>query len=561
MAQTPQTETTPSPSAGRRDRTPVAQRVLIIGLDGATFDVLGPMMQAGRMPRLKEFIERGTSGVLRSTTPPITPAAWTTFMTGKGPGLHGIIDFERYHVRTNALSLNSTRCLDRVRTIWQILGDKGFKVGSVNVPMTYPPTPVNGFMISGFETPGIEADFTYPTSLKNEILHRFPQYSYQTRWRRKTFGGDALFAENLDYIKQSFRQGAELTRFCGDKYGWDVLMVVFKLVDNLQHKTWKYLDERTRGRDRHRAVLTAGCFNELDAAVGDLLDYADQRGAHVVMMSDHGHGSLEGKIQPNLMLRRWGYLALKGVATRAATRLRHQLDRWTRRRKGKFAAGSLSLERDLAVDFAGTRAAVMHAGMNGFLYVNLKGRQQTGIVDPADYETLRTELRERFLAVTDRTPEGRIIQVFPEVHKPEELYGCSREGREWLPDLLLVPAPALAVVRKIRGSSAVSWLPARRMEGTHRVEGMFAAAGSGIAAGKEVSSHIVNMTPTVLAMMGLNLPDDMEGRVMSEIFDPPIEIGTESAGQVSEASTDSAVYSAREEELLTQRLMDLGYLE
>ena len=561
MAETAETTTQAQQSAGRRDRTAVAQRVLIVGLDGATFDVLGPMMRAGRMPRLQRFIEGGASGVLRSTTPPITPAAWTTCMTGKGPGLHGIIDFERYDVRTNALRFNSTQCLSSVRTIWQILGDKGFAVGSVNVPMTYPPTPVNGFMISGFETPSINTNFAYPPQLKQEILERFPDYSFKTRWRRKTFGGDDLFARNLDYIKRSFHQGAELTRFCGDRYGWDVLMVVLKLVDNLQHKTWRYLDERTRGRDPHRAELTAACFNELDAAVGSLLDYADEHNAHVVMVSDHGHGSLEGKIQPNLMLRRWGYLALKGRGTRIGTRLQHQLDRWTKRRKGKFAAGSFSLARDLAVDFSRTRAAVMHAGMNGFLYINLKGRQETGIVDPADYEPLRDELRDRLLAETCRTPDGRSIKLFPEVHKPEELYGCEREGREWLPDLLLVPAEALAVVRKIRGLSPVSWLPHRQMEGTHRVNGIFAAGGPGVAAGKTTDSDIVNVTPTVLAMMGLNVPDDMEGRVMTDIFETPIEVGIESAAEMTAPTSDDAVYSAKDEDDLTQRLRDLGYLE
>ena len=108
---------------------PAAERLLIIGLDGATFDVLNPLMAAGRMPRLQEAVASGTSGILRSTVPPITPAAWTTFLTGKQPGSHGIIDFERYDIHTNQLRLNSTRCLDHVRTIWQVLGDHGFRVG------------------------------------------------------------------------------------------------------------------------------------------------------------------------------------------------------------------------------------------------------------------------------------------------------------------------------------------------------------------------------------------------------------------------------------------------
>lgn len=339
-------------------------------------------------------------------------------------------------------------------------------------------------------------------------------------------------------------------------------MVVFKLVDNLQHKAWKYLDERTRGSNFERARLTTGCFSELDDVLGELFEYAHRYDAHVVIMSDHGHGSLEGKVQPNLLLKDWGYLVLRGVGARARTRAAHVLHRWFGT-KGRFAAGNPGLERDLAVDFSRTRAAVMHAGMAGFLYINLKGRQQTGIVEPDQYEALRDELRARLLAQRCSTPSGETVPAFPEVHKPEELYGCNRADREWLPDLLLVPAEGLAVVRKIRGSSPVSWLPPHRMEGTHRVNGIFAAAGPGIAAGRTVASDIVNVTPTILAMMGLNVPDDMEGRVIEDIFDPPIEIGTEAVGEAaaSPSAGGDAVYSVEDQEVLTQRLRDLGYLE
>src|SRR5687767_14762288 len=201
-----QTATVISSEGPTRELPALAQRVLIIGLDGATFDVLDPMMASGRMPNLRHLVETGTRGILDSTKPPITPAAWTTFMTGKGPGRHGIVDFEKYDVRTNQLSFNSTYEI-REKTIWEILSEKGFRVGSINVPMTYPPRKVNGFMISGFETPSIEKDFTYPRELKDEILRRWPDYNYRSNWERKTFGGDDLFQRNLTYIERSFEQG------------------------------------------------------------------------------------------------------------------------------------------------------------------------------------------------------------------------------------------------------------------------------------------------------------------------------------------------------------------
>jgi predicted AlkP superfamily phosphohydrolase/phosphomutase len=545
---------------GRAFRTPI-RRLLIVGLDGATFDVLNPLMAEGRMPRLKVAVAAGASGLLRSTVPPITPAAWTTFLTGKNPGAHGIIDFERYDVHTNKLSLNSTRCLDHVRNLWQILGDQGLKVGSVNVPMTHPPTPVNGFLVSGFETPGPKSDFVYPPELKSAILERWPDPTLKTKWKRRTFGGDGVFRENLDYISRSFHQGAEMSMWLGEKHGWDVLMVVFKLVDNLQHKVWKYLDPRCSNRNPIRRDLAKQCFAEADQAVGALLDYASTNKAAVLIVSDHGHGSLEGKVQPNLLLERWGYLALQGGGSQRATRARYVWDR-LRGRTRRFARTGDVLH-DLAVDFSRTRACVMHAGMAGFLYINLQGRQPSGIVRPADYEALRDELRARFLGdeCRVRDPQGREIHLFSEVHKPEELYGCSRTDQPWLPDLILTPHESLAVVRKIRGRRVVRWLSYNRLEGTHRPDGVLIATGQGIARAANVHANIVDCAPTILAMLGLRVPDDMQGRVIRELFERPPTIEYEAAREACRSVEKEEVYSAHELQQVTERLSDLGYLE
>jgi len=561
----------PSDGAAEPDKRPLAgsaRRVLIIGLDGATFDMLDLLMAEGRMPRLTAAISSGTSGLLRSTTPPITPAAWTTFLTGKQPGSHGIIDFERYDVRTNKLQLNSTRCLDHVRNLWQILGDAGLKVGSVNVPMTYPPIPVNGFMVSGFETPGPDSDFVYPSDLKNEILDRWPDPTLRAKWRRRVLGGDALFERNIAYISRSFHQGAEMTMWLGDRFGWDVLMVVLKLVDNLQHKTWKYLDPRWSNRNPARCEMAKRGFEEADKAVGTLLNYARANDAAVLMVSDHGHGSLEGKVQPNLLLKQWGYLSLRGGGAQKTVRGRYLWDRMRGRTKRFKRVGDI--EHDLAVDFSRTKACVMHAGMAGFLYINLDGRQPTGIVKQTEYETLRDELKERFRGdeCRVRDPDGKTIQLFSEVHKPEELYGCSREDQPWLPDLLLTPHESLAVVRKIRGRRAVRWFPYHRIEGTHRPDGILVASGPGVVRTPTVENrrhtvraHIADCAPTILAMLGLRIPDDMEGRVITDIFEKPPVIETEAARTGTALSQVDEVYSEKDLQQVTERLSDLGYLE
>jgi predicted AlkP superfamily phosphohydrolase/phosphomutase len=543
----------------QRPLKPIVNRLLIIGLDGATFDVLNPMMDAGRMPHLKQFIADGAAGILNSTKPPITPAAWTTFMTGKGPGRHGILDFEKFDIAKHELSFNSTYQI-REKTLWELLSEKGLRVGSINVPMTYPPKPVNGFMISGFETPSIDANFTWPAELKEEILREIPTYNYRTNWQRRALGGEDVLARNLEYICNSFDQGLQLTRFCGQKYGWDVLMVLYKLVDNLQHKTWKYLDPRTADAYPHAAEMVADCFTRLDNVLGGLFEYAAENDANVLIMSDHGHGSLEGKAQPNLLLKEWGYLTLRNAWDQAGTRVKHWVHRMTKGKVTRFEQGTYAIERELAVDWSRTKACVVHAGIYGFLYMNVRDRGPYGIVDPAEYESLRDEIAEKLQSATALNKDGQSIRIFPEIYKTEQLYNCSREEAPNLPDLLLVPHHGLAVVRKIRRNKPVRWIPDHRMEGTHRVEGIMAMGGPGVRQGASVSANIVDITPTVLASLGLRVPLDMEGQVIKDAFEvapvvesePPVE-------RAKEGEAD--VYTDEERRLIEARLSDLGYLE
>jgi len=545
---------------GQRPLPPLTKRLLIIGLDGATWDVLDPIIADGRMPALKEFMEQGAAGVLHSTKPPITPAAWTTFMTGKGPGRHGIIDFETYHVKTHTLSFNSTFEI-REKTLWELLSEKGLRVGSINVPMTYPPRPVNGFMISGFETPSTRAEFTYPAQLKRDILREFPDYSYRTNWRRKALGGFDLLKQNLDYICDSFMQGFRLTKYCGDKFGWDLLMIVHKLVDNLQHKTWKYLDPRLKSQYPRGAEMAAECFTRLDESLARMFEYARENDALTLIMSDHGHGSLDGKAQPNRLLERWGYLALRSPWQQAAQRAGYWKHRLTKGKANRFQQGNRGIDSELAIDWTRTRACVMHAGIYGFLYINLKGRGPIGIVDPGDYESLRDEIAARLRAATVRDRAGREITIFPDVYKTEELFGCEREDYPNLPDLLLSPWPGLAVVRKIRGRQPVRWCSPQRLEGTHRAEGIIVVGGGpGVCAGKRIEGNIVDITPTALAALGLRVPVDMEGRVLDEAFVEKLVVEREPP--VAKPFAERAeVYSDEERRLLERRLSDLGYLE
>ncbi len=530
---------------------------MVIGLDGATFDVLGPIMDQGYMPHLKYLVNTGTSGILNSTRPPMTPAAWTTFMTGMGPGRHGVIDFEHYDPQTNSLKFNNTFQI-KDKTIWQILSEKKFRVGSLHLPMTYPPQAVNGFMVSGFETPSIKDNFTYPQDLKDLILREIPDYTYSTNWKRGVLGGRSYFAENLEYFKRNFRQNVKLAQVCTETYGWDVMMVLFKLTDNIQHKCWKFLTPEAGKNDPTKQRMVFSCFQVLDECLGKLMDLAREMEATVLVMSDHGHGSLDGRAQPNWLLKHWGFLNLTSSFSQFVARVNNTWGRLTKKKGGRYAQPDQGIEHDLAIDWQNTKACVMHAGIYGFLYINLKGRQPQGIVDPVDYEPMRDELIKRFLAARD---EKFGEPVFQEVLKPEELYNCSREDHKNLPDLMLIPRTGLAVVRKIRGFKAVKWALDGRLGGTHRVEGIFLAHGPGVKPGLKINAEIADITPTLLAMLGLAVPADMEGKALTEIFDPSLKVEFEPPKKYQPVEGPAEIYSEEEQKLLTQRLSDLGYLE
>ena len=144
-------------------------KLLIIGLDAATLDLIHPWVMEGKLPTIARLMSAGTSGRLASIVPPITPPAWTSFMTGKNPGKHGIFDF--LETETGAYSQRYLNAGSRrAKTIWRILNEAGYTVGTMNIPFTYPPEHLDGFQISGMGTPSESSPFVYPPVLRSDTV-------------------------------------------------------------------------------------------------------------------------------------------------------------------------------------------------------------------------------------------------------------------------------------------------------------------------------------------------------------------------------------------------------
>jgi len=219
-------------------------RVLLIGLDGASFSVLRPWMEAGILPHMQQIAVKGGIGELYSTIPPVTGPAWASFMTGMSPGKHGIYDFVRPLKDRVGMEIVSYRHIG-AETIFSILSRYGRKVGVVNMPLTYPVPQVDGFVISGMLTPKSATDYFYPLELAEELEKAGVDYVPDVWWQRYEEHEAEKFLQRLIYCTE---QRIKTVKFLSGHFGWDLLAVVFVGTDRIQHALWSYIfpDERNR---------------------------------------------------------------------------------------------------------------------------------------------------------------------------------------------------------------------------------------------------------------------------------------------------------------------------
>jgi len=210
------------------------KRIVILGLDGGSWDCLDFFMSKGVMPNLKELIQAGVSGISESVVPPVTAPAWSSFQTGVNPGKHGVYDFVKYRQGIYSTTFVNSKDIG-VKTIWDIASDAGKKIISVNVPMTYPPSKIRGIIISGLMTPNKNCRFTYPDHLLSEIEKEIGDY--------QIFVDPALYWEKgcqhfVDRCIHVEKKRLDAALYLMRKYDWDLFMLHNQSIDAIQHKIW-----------------------------------------------------------------------------------------------------------------------------------------------------------------------------------------------------------------------------------------------------------------------------------------------------------------------------------
>ncbi len=541
------------------------ERLMVLGLDGATWTVLDPMRKRGLMPNLDALLARAASGTLRSIIPPVTTAAWTSMMTGCGPARHGVFDHRYYDAAEGRMKVNHSGRI-RVPTLWHLLSASGRSIIALNLPGLYPPLKVRGIVVSGMDAPHLEVALSAAPEFAARRPTEAPGYGLTYFWKRVPQSLEEL-STNAHLTVESFRGRAQGGLLADELVpDWSVLLVQFQNLDPFQHRVWPYLNVDDTGVDAPDWNAAAGSvIRGLDDAIGTLCELADRRGAAVMIVSDHGFGPCKGRIHVNRILVKAGVARLPGWSGRIGRRTLQASDHlrlWFQKRDDP-AARSASFDQSIAAqypfDWKRTLAFAPHQDTAAMVYVNCAARH--GSVKNSAPSMTPRQIDDARMAAGQALAEARDLDtgahLFTKIVGTAETYHID-PAREGYPDLIAVPDDPYWVRTKL--SPGRAWVePDPKLPGTHRPEGVLALAGAGLAAGRYLNADLIDATPTILALLNAPIPAHVEGKsiahgLISTRQDPP-------EGTLEGPHHRPFEFSSEEQAIIEERLAQLGYLE
>jgi predicted AlkP superfamily phosphohydrolase/phosphomutase len=524
-------------------------RFLLIGLDGAEPSLVERWMSAGRLPHMARLRERGAFLPLESTQPPATFPAWTTCVTGVHPGNHGIFDFTEVPSGTYDLRfINAT--FRKAPALWKILSEQGKRCGVLGVPATYPPEAVNGFMVSGFDSPvatGIDPSFVYPESLYPEVRNwRFADF-------QESHIGPGWHARALPALLRKIEDKTDIACRLQAREAWDFFMVVFSESDTVSHHFWLHHDPKSPRHQPGFEDAIEQVYRRLDAAVGRLVAQAGEDTV-VGVVSDHGFGGTgTGVVHLNNWLAEQGYLRFRGggesLLKKAALRCVPEHWRGALFRKFKGLASRAEAKSRLGrIDWRHTRAWSEELNYFPSIRLNVAGREPQGQVHAADYDRVVTELcakLEDWSAVAHAWPRKALFDG-PHVERAPDILLELAQEEGYSHSCLRSPARESRAFRRIRPEEVLGGKE-RGMNGSHRSPGILLLSEPVKAA----QAHIADVAPTVLACLNQPGPP-MEGRSL---------LGDSLPLAHPRSPAIESPYNKKEEARVEARLRALGYLE
>lgn len=453
------------------------KKVAVIGLDCAAPElVFGHWRE--HLPNLHMLMKQGVHGELKSSVPPITVPAWSSMMSGKDPGQLGVYGFRnRKDHSYDGLFFADSKSITHDR-VWNILSRNGRKVILMGIPQTYPPTPVNGLMVTCFLTPDIERQYTYPADLRHEVDSVVGRYMFDVE-NFRTEDKDRILSDIYEMTDKRFK----LAKHFLQTKDWDFFMMVEMGVDRIHHGFWKYHDpthpQYVAGNKYENAIFNY--YIHVDGKIGELLECFDPDTA-VIVVSDHGAKKMVGGICVNEWLIQEGYLTL-----------------------AEKPEGVIPLNK-AKIDWSKT-IAWGEGGYYSRIFMNVRDRESQGVIPPEDYERVRDELLSKLEAITD--PQGSNIGT--RVHRPEDVY---RECNGIPPDLIVyfgdlnwrsVGSVGLEAIHTFSNDTGPD-------DANHAEYGIFILKHDSLPKDKKLQDlQLMDVAPTILKLLGLDIPCSMGG--------------------------------------------------
>ena len=509
--------------------------VVMIGLDSAEPRLIERWINDGTMPNLKRLRSRGSYGRLASTAGWLAGSPWPTFYTGTLPSDHGMYHLPQWRAEQMRLDNPRSDWLPLL-PFWRRLGKTGHRVVAVDVPMAYPPEPFNGVEVYGWATHDRDAragarecaTTSYPPSVMNSIHCKGGR-------ERSPLGEEIWGIEHplallrlRDQLIESAYNVADLAKALMQEEAWDLFIVCFGATHRGGHKLWDHSGSwGTKGAGELSHALR-DVYVACDSAVGQLVGTVGNR-ATIIVFSVHGMGPnvdrsgvlpimlarVLGKEAAHSPLQRLvhmvpGEVRYLASSTQPLSSL-YKLYTWRTQRRRKL----------ISVDWASTPAFCLPADKEGYIRVNLRGRESAGIVEPNDYDRLCETIADGLETFVDADTGQRIVESVDRIDR------IFKQGLRLnnLPDLIVrwVSSPAAnhrLIVSARYGS--IPWAtPGRHptgRSGNHRAEGFLIAVGDRFQPDSRVEGgHILDLAPAIYALLNAPKPIEMRGNASSII--------------------------------------------
>lgn len=547
------------------------QKVFVIGLDGATFEIIKPLLDKGKLPNIKKIMKTGSYGYLESTMPPVTPCAWTSSVTGKQPSKHGLFDF-RLIDKDPEKTITANRTHVKAKAIWKLLEEQGKKSIVIDVPLTYPPEKIkDGVIIARVMAPPkkncvtpkhlfyklkekgyikkvekrIAQEHGADKANKEEVAKK-PAPKKLTKAQAKKMDKQRI-AKAFGHMKEEVDKKVELIKWFNDTRDWDFFMAVFMEPDHAGHTFW---------RDQ---VKVKKIYEKLDQAIGKIQKMMDDD-TTIFIWSDHGFTSLPYSFNVNEWLYKKELLYKKlDIPHKSSMKELKKFLKAQKKEKDDTKNKLTKFRYLIKTDFQKTKAYLQSGTCYG-IRINLEGRDVTGIVKKEDYEMFRQDLINDLKKLKSPLTKKK---VFDKVLRREEVYSESPFGADGAPDIFLVPKDMDIMLNGQFSQNTRMWKKSSNGYGFHHTHGIVFVNGKGVKNKKLKGTHIIDVTPTVLHILDVPIPEDIDGRIMKDIFlknsefaKKPIKIQGPSI-----VDGENKAYSARDEEKVRKRLEALGYIE